>query len=137
MPQILGPQNVAPSSIQFTDRACYTAGLKLKLLDLSHAHAIIGLGLLASIGGIVSACTSVWQLAYGMQRTLQFILRSHQVPFVFGRFALNQHVAKADRVCKHYSYVAVMYKLHMMFECPALHALRQQHAPVFATHTTA
>ena len=46
-----------------------------------------------------------------MQRILQFILQvgSHQVPFVLGRFAMSPHVAKASKVCRHFSVVAVTY----------------------------
>jgi len=67
-----------------------------------------------------------------MQRFLQFTLGSHQLPVVLGRFAGGQHVA---RVCTHCGGVAVTDEMHMIFERPALHALRQQYAPLFSTNT--
>ncbi len=67
-----------------------------------------------------------------MQRFLQFRLGSHQLPIVLGRFAGGQHVA---RDCTHRGIVAVADELHMIFECPALQAVRQQYAPLFSTDT--
>ncbi len=76
---------------------CVVLGQPL-LLGLWHAHTIIGSGLLASIGGIVSCLFLV--------RFLQFRLGSHQLPIVLGRFAGGQHVARASRVCTHCGSVA-------------------------------
>jgi len=70
-----------------------------------------------------------------MQRFLQFSLGSYQLPVVLGRFAEGQHVARANRVCTHCGGVAVADEMHMIFECPAVHALRQQYAPLFPTNT--
>ncbi len=70
-----------------------------------------------------------------MQPFLQFRLGSHQLPVVLGRFAGCQHVARANRVCTHCGGVAVTDEMHMIFECPALHALTQQYAPLFSTNT--
>ena len=70
-----------------------------------------------------------------MQRFLQFRLGSHQLPVVLGRFAGGQHVARANRLCTHCGGVAVADEMHMIFECPALHALRQHYAPLFSTNT--
>jgi len=70
-----------------------------------------------------------------MQRFLQFRLGSHQLQVVLGRFAGGRHVARASRVCTHCGGVAVADEMHMIFECPALHALRQQYAPLFSTNT--
>ena len=56
-----------------------------------------------------------------MQRFLQFRLGSHQLLIVFGRFA---GVVRASRVCTHCDSVAVADELHMIFECPALQAVR-------------
>ena len=54
---------------------------------------------------------------------------------VLGRFAGCQHVARANGVCTHCVSVAVADGLHMIFECPALQAFRQQYAPFFFTNT--
>ena len=54
---------------------------------------------------------------------------------VLGRFAGGQHVARANRVCTHCGSVAVADELHMIFECPALQAVRQLYAPLFSTDT--
>ena len=70
-----------------------------------------------------------------MQRFLQFRLASHKSRIVVGRFAGGQHVARANRVCTHCGAVAVADELHMGFECPALHPLRQQYASLFSTNT--
>ena len=105
---------------------CIVLG-QLLLLGLSHAHTIIGLSLLASTGAIVSYLFPV--SGRRMQRFLQFRLGSHQLPVVLGRFAGGQHVARANRVCTHCGGVTVADEMHMIFECPALHALRQQYAP--------
>jgi len=70
-----------------------------------------------------------------MQRFLQFRLGSHQLPIVLGRFAGGQHVARVNRVCTHCGRVAVADELHMIFECPALQAVRQRYAPLFSTGT--
>jgi len=109
---------------------CIVLG-RLLLLGLSHAHTIIGLSLLAGIGAIVSYPVS----GRRMQRFLQFRLGSHQLQVVLGRFAGGRHVARASRVCTHCGGVAVADEMHMIFECPALHALRQQYAPLFSTNT--
>ena len=70
-----------------------------------------------------------------MQLFLHFRLASHQVPVVVGHFAGGQHVARADRVCTRCGSVAVVDEIHMILECPALHALRQQYAPLFCMYT--
>ena len=75
-----------------------------------------------------------------MQRFLQFRLGSHQLPIVLGRFAGGQRVARASRVCTHCGSVAVNIcnvadEMHMVFECPALQAVRQQYAPLFSKDT--
>ncbi len=75
-----------------------------------------------------------------MQRFLQFRLDSHQLPIVLGRFAGGQRVARASRVCTHCGSVAVNIcnvadEMHMVFECPALQAVRQQYAPLFSKDT--
>ncbi|DBA87967.1 TPA: hypothetical protein ACH3X1_004952 [Trebouxia sp. C0004] len=70
-----------------------------------------------------------------MQRFLQFRLGSHQLPIILGRFAGDQHVARANRVCTHCGSVAVADELHMIFECPALQAVRRKYAPLFSTDT--
>ncbi len=70
-----------------------------------------------------------------MQRFLQFRLGSHLLPIVLGRFAGGQRVARASRVCTHCGSVAVADELHMVFECPALQAVRQQNVPLFSTDT--
>ena len=70
-----------------------------------------------------------------MHRFLQFRLGSHQLPIVLGRFAGGQHVARANRVCTHCGSVAVADELHMIFECPALQAVRQRYASLFSTDT--
>ena len=69
-----------------------------------------------------------------MQRFLQFRLGSQLPVFVedHGRFAGGQHVARANRVCTHCGGVAVADETHMTFEYAALHALRQQYAPLFS-----
>ena len=67
-----------------------------------------------------------------MQRFLQFRLGSHQLPIVLGRFA---GVVRANRVCTHCGSVAVADELHMIFECPALQAVRQQYASLFSANT--
>ena len=67
-----------------------------------------------------------------MQRVLQFRLGSHQLPTILGRFA---GVVRANRVCTHCGSVAVADELHMIFECPALQAVRQRYAPLFSTDT--
>ncbi len=54
---------------------------------------------------------------------------------VLGRFAGGQHVARANGVCTHCGSVAVADELHMIFECPALQAVRQRYAPLFSTDT--
>ncbi len=75
------------------------------------------------------------QLPVSGRRTQQFLrfrLGSHQLPVVLGRFAGDQHVARASRVCTHCCGVAVADELHMIFECLALHRLRQQYAPLFS-----
>jgi len=69
------------------------------------------------------------------QRFVQFRLGSHQLPIVLGRFAGGQRVARASRVCTHCGSVAVADEMHMIFECPALHTLRQQYAPLFSIDT--
>ena len=56
-----------------------------------------------------------------MQRFLQFRLGSHQLLIVLGRFA---GVVRASRVCTHCDSVAVADELHMIFEYPALQAVR-------------
>ena len=86
---------------------------------------------LASKGGIVSclfqvgACSGFYSLGWG----------SHKLPIVLGRFAGGQDVAGANRVCTHCGSVAVADELHMIFECPALQAVRQRYAPLFSTDT--
>ena len=70
-----------------------------------------------------------------MQRFLQFRLGSHQLQIVLGCFAGGQNVARAYRVCTHCGRMAVADGLHMIFECPALQAVRQQYAPLFSTDT--
>ncbi len=70
-----------------------------------------------------------------MQRFLQVRLGSHQLPIVLGHFAGGQHVARANRVCTHCGSVAVADEMHMIFECPALQAVRQQYARLFSTDT--
>ncbi|DBA98222.1 TPA: hypothetical protein ACH3X1_001148 [Trebouxia sp. C0004] len=70
-----------------------------------------------------------------MQRFLQFRLGSHQLPIILGRFAGGQHVARATRVCTYCGSVAVADELHMIFECPALQAVRWKYAPLFSTDT--
>jgi len=70
-----------------------------------------------------------------MQRFLQLRLGSHQLPIVVGHFAGTQHVARASRICTHCGSVAVAYAMHIILECPALHTLRQQYAPLFSTDT--
>ena len=67
-----------------------------------------------------------------MQQFLQFRLGSHQLPIVLVRFAGGQHVARANRVCTHCVSVAVAEELHMIFDCPALQALRHRYAPLFS-----
>ena len=109
---------------------CIVLGQPL-LLGFSHAHTIIGLGLSASVGGIVSclflvgACSSFY--------SQDLVLISCQL--FFGRFAGGQHVARASRICTHCGSVAVAYAMHIILECPALHTLRQQYAPLFSTDT--
>ncbi len=70
-----------------------------------------------------------------MQLFLHFRLASHRVPVVVGHFAGGQHVARADRVRTHCGSVAVADEIHMIFDCLALHALRQQYAPLFCVNT--
>ena len=70
-----------------------------------------------------------------MQRFLQFRLGSHRLLIVVGRFAGGQHVARADRVCTHCDGVAVADELHLISECPAVHPLRQQYAPLLSMNT--
>jgi len=69
------------------------------------------------------------------QRFLQYRLGSHQLPVVLGRFAEGQRVARANRICSRHGGVAVAGKMHMISDCPALHALRQQYARLFSTNT--
>ena len=68
-----------------------------------------------------------------MQRFLQFRLGSHQLPIVLGRFA---GVVRASRVCTHCgsTSVAVADELHMIFECPALQAVRQRYASLVSAN---
>ncbi len=66
---------------------------------------------------------------------LQFRLGSHQLPVVLGRFAGGRHVARVNRVCTHCGSVAVADEIHMIFECPALQAVRQRYAPLFSMVT--
>ncbi len=107
---------------------------QLLLSGLSHANTIIGLSLLASIGAIVSylflvgACSDFYSLDL-------VLIADDQLPVVLGRFAGGQHVARANRVGTHCGGVAVADEMHMFFECPALHTLRQQYAPLFSTNT--
>ncbi len=54
---------------------------------------------------------------------------------MLGRFAGGQLVARASRVCTHCGGVAVADELHMIFECPAFHTLRQQNAPLVSMDT--
>ncbi len=70
-----------------------------------------------------------------MQQFLQFRLGSHQLPVVLDRFAGGQHVARASVVDTHCGDVAIADELHMVFECPALHTLRQHYAPSTNTDT--
>ncbi len=82
---------------------------------------MIGLSLVASVGSFVShlflvdVCSAFCTL-----------------DLIVGRFAGGQHVA---RVCTHCGDVAVADEMHMIFECPALHPLRQQYAPLCSTNT--
>ncbi len=62
---------------------CIVLGQPL-LLGLSHAYTIIGLGLLASVGGQLPVSGRC------MQQLLQFRFGSHQFTFVLGRFAGGQ-----------------------------------------------
>ena len=66
-----------------------------------------------------------------MQQFLQFRLGSHQLPIVLSGFAGGQHVATANRICTHCGDLPVADELHMIFECPALQAVRQQYALCF------
>ena len=109
---------------------CIVPGQPL-LLGLWHVHTTIGLDLLAGTGGIVScmflvgACSGFYSLGWALIK----------LPIVLGRFAGGQHVAGANRVCTHCGSVAVADELHMIFECPALQAVRQRYAPLFSTDT--
>ena len=104
---------------------CIVLGQPL-LFGLLHAHTIMSLYLLGSIGGFVSclflvaACSDFYSLDLAVISCQLFL-----------EFAGGQHVARAGRVCTHCGSVAVADGMHMVFECPALHALRQQYAPSF------
>ena len=58
------------------------------------------------------------------QRFLQFRLGFRQLPVVLRRYAGGQRVARASRVCTHCGSVAVADELHIIFECPALQAVK-------------
>ncbi len=62
---------------------------------------------------------------------LQFRLGSHQLPIVLGRFAgvsmMPEPIGSA--------HIVVVWLLQMIFEFPALQAVRQRHAPLFSTDT--
>ena len=63
-----------------------------------------------------------------MQRFLRFKLGPGRLPIDLGRFAGGQHVARAkllNKVCTHCGKVAIADEMHMIFECPALQAVRQ------------
>ncbi len=70
-----------------------------------------------------------------MQLFLKFRLGSHQMPVVLGCFAGGQHVARPKIVCIHCDGVAVADLMHVIFDFPTLHALRQQYAPLLSTST--
>ena len=70
-----------------------------------------------------------------MQRFLQFRLASHNLPIVAGRFSVDQHVARTDRVCTPCGGIAVANELRMIHECPILQPLRLQYAALFTPDT--
>ena len=99
------------------------------LLGWWHVHTTIGLDLLAGTGGIVSclflvgACSGFYSLGWALINCQSFS------GVLLGVFA------RANRVCTHRGSVAVADELHMIFECPALQAVRQRYAPLFSTDT--
>ena len=70
-----------------------------------------------------------------MRRFLRFRLGCHALPIVAGRFAGGQHVDRADRLCSHCGEHSVGDELHMVFECPALHPMRQRYFSLFTSDT--
>ena len=70
-----------------------------------------------------------------MQRFLQFRLGCHRLPVAAGRLAGACHVDRAHRFCLACNSGAVGDERHMIFECAALAALRQQHADLFTSCT--
>lgn len=70
-----------------------------------------------------------------MQRFLQFRLGSRSLPIATGRFAGGHHLLRSDRVCSHCGGASVADKLHMVFECPDLALIKQNHAELFTPAT--
>ena len=54
---------------------------------------------------------------------------------LFSAILLGASRLPEPRVCTQCGSVAVADELHMIFECPALQAVRQQYAPLFSTDT--
>ena len=98
-----------------------------------HAHATIGLNLLASIGGIVG-CLFLVGACSGFY-SLDLALISCRL-FLNVLLVLSEPVG--PRVCTHCGSVAVNNvadELHMISECPALQAVRQRYASLFFANT--
>ena len=98
---------------------CTVPGLLLQL-GSSAAHITIGLGLIVSVGAIVSCLV----LAGACSASCSFRLASHALPIVTGRFAGSQRVDRADRVCSHCANESVADEWHIVFECIALAATK-------------
>ncbi len=88
----------------------------------------------------------VYQLLCSNQLLCSYARRvSHLFSFVYIELTRQEllgtslqcclHVARANRVCTHCGSVAVADELHMIFECSAVQAVRQQYAPLFSTDT--
>ncbi len=101
--------------------------MSFELASPGIAHTIIGLRLLASIGGpvtylfLVDACSAFCTsdlVLIDCQLYLAVLLGASMLPGPVG--------------CAH---IVVVWLLQMIFECPALHALSQQYAPLLSTNT--
>jgi len=65
-----------------------------------------------------------------MRILLRFRLGAHSLPVVMGR---RTGIPRAQRLCQQCDQHAVGDERHMIFECPALQALRDKYAGLFAS----
>ncbi len=64
-----------------------------------------------------------------MRILLRFRMGAHNLPVVLGR---RTGIPRAQRLCPRCDQHAVGDERHMVFECPALQAVRDKHAALFA-----